>query len=170
MSWKGAVAVIPIVPKDRPVLDDDCGRLLERAMARHQNSGDALIEILHTAQQLYGYLSPPLLKNIARKLRLPPSRVLGVATFYHLFRVSPRQRHSAIVCLGTACYVAGGKDLMETAQRHCDPGKWTIEEGRCVGSCGLAPIAICDGASLSRVTPARLEAGIRACEDKSHDV
>jgi len=52
---------------------------------RHQYSGDALIEVLHTAQELFGFLSPPLLKTIAHKLRLPPSRVLGVASFYHFF-------------------------------------------------------------------------------------
>src|ERR1700689_3369318 len=69
-------------------------------MARHHNSGDALIEILHTAQQLYGYLSRPLLKKIARGLKLPPSRVLAVATFYHLFRFSPAKAHSIVVCLG----------------------------------------------------------------------
>ncbi len=161
--------MIPIIPEDAQTLDDDRGKLLERAMARHQNSGDALIEILHTAQELYGYLSPPLLKNIARKLKLPPSKVLGVATFYHLFRIAPCNAHSAVVCLGTACYVAGGKELMAALEQHRDPAEWTIEAGRCVGSCDMAPIVICDGIVLSRVTPARLEARVDACIRKTHD-
>ncbi len=125
-------------------------------MARYHHSGSALIEVLHAAQELYGYLSRPLLNGIAHKLRLPPSRVLGVATFYHLFRFAPHKAHTATVCLGTACYVAGGTELMDTVRERCPAEGWTIEAGRCVGSCGLAPIVICDGEPLSRLTPERL--------------
>ena len=81
---------------------DNREKLLERAMSRHQYSGDALIEVLHTAQELYGFLPPALLKTIARKLRLPASRVLGVATFYHFFSLKPKAPHTFVVCLGTA--------------------------------------------------------------------
>ena len=137
---------------------DDRRLQLERAMARHHYSGSALIEILHAAQQLYGYLSKPLLNAIAHKLHLPPSRVLGVATFYHLFRFAPRKDHSATICLGTACYVSGGIELMEAARKRCSAEGWSLEAGRCVGSCGLAPIVICDGEPLSRVTPEQLDA------------
>ena len=129
-------------------------------MARHHYAGSALIEVLHATQQLYGYLSKPLLKTIAHKLRLPPSRVLGVATFYHLFRYAPYHEHRAVVCLGTACYAAGGAELMSIAERRCGAEDWTLEAGRCVGSCGLAPVAICDGEPVSRITPAAWEAEI----------
>jgi bidirectional [NiFe] hydrogenase diaphorase subunit len=130
---------------------------LERVMSRHQYSGSSLIEVLHAAQQLYGYLSKPLLDMVAHKLRLPPSKVLGVATFYHLFRFEPVKEHSAVVCLGTACYAAGGPGLMSTVKKRCPKATWTVEAGRCVGSCGLAPVVICDGEPLSRVTPEELE-------------
>jgi bidirectional [NiFe] hydrogenase diaphorase subunit len=131
---------------------------LEHAIALHHHSPDALIEILHAAQQLYGYLSPPLLNHIARQVKLPPSRVLGVATFYHLFRFEPPKKHSLLICLGTACYAAGGAALISALREHCAGSHdWSIETGRCVGSCGLAPVAICDGAGLSRVTPGELE-------------
>lgn len=143
----------------------DREKVIERVMARHHYSGSALIEVLHATQQLYGYLSKPLLKTIAHKLRLPPSRVLGVATFYHLFRFAPHREHTAVVCLGTACYAAGGSELMSTVRKKCDGEHWTIEAGRCVGSCGLAPVVICDGEALSRVTPAELETHIG---DRSH--
>ena len=157
--------MIPIVPDDRQALGEDLDKLLERAMVLHHNSAKALIEVLHTAQQLYGYLSHPLLKKIARGLKLPPSRVLGVATFYHLFRFTPRKAHSAVVCLGTACYIAGGMELMFALRQHCSAAEWTIETGRCVGSCGLAPIVICDGSALSRVTPAQLEDRLKETHD-----
>ncbi len=88
-----------------PNVSDDRAKQLERAMARYYYSGDALLEVLETAPQLYGYLSPPVLKTTARGLQLPPSRVLGVATFYHLFRFAPSKAHTAVVCMGTACYV-----------------------------------------------------------------
>jgi len=130
-------------------------------MASHHHSGDALIEVLHQAQQIYGYLSKPLLKTIARGLKLPPSRVLGVATFYHLFRFAPLEPRSAVVCLGTACYAAGAADLMIRLRRRCGAG-WTIESGRCLGSCGLAPVVVCDGIPWARVTMAQI--------DKLHDV
>jgi len=85
---------------------DNREKMLERAMSRHHYSGDALIEVLHTAQELYGFLTPELLKSIARKLRLPPSRVLGVTTFYHFFSLAPRG--AFLHCMHrTACYVKG---------------------------------------------------------------
>lgn len=138
----------------------DRAKLLENAMMRHHYAGDALIEILHAAQQLYGYLSPPLLHEIARKLRLPPSRVLGVATFYHLFRFAPPEKHTASVCLGTACYVEGAAALADCV-RKCG---WTLEIDRCAGACGLAPLVVCDGVPLSRVTPAQLESHLRTTQ------
>jgi len=143
--------------------EEDRGKVLERAMARHHYSGAALIEILHAAQQLYGYLSRPLLRTIASRLSLPPSHVVGVATFYHLFRFTPLKTHSAVVCMGTACYAAGGRQFMSILEQHSDanPGDWTLEAGRCVGSCGLAPVVICDGEALSRLEPKDLESRLR---------
>ena len=144
---------------------DNREKLLERAMSRHQYSGAALIEVLHTAQELFGYLSSPLLKTIARKLKLPPSRVLGVATFYHFFSLKPKGEHTFVVCIGTACYVAGGFGLVEKLERRCakaghttPDGKVSVETARCIGSCGLAPAVICDGSVLARVTAQSLDA------------
>ena len=144
---------------------DNREKMLDRAMSRHQYSGDALIEVLHTAQELYGFLSRPLLKTIAHKLRLPPSRVLGVATFYHFFSLKPKGEHTFVVCLGTACYVAGGLGLIGKLERRCakagqttPDGKVSVETARCIGSCGLAPAVIYDGTVMARVTPETLDA------------
>jgi bidirectional [NiFe] hydrogenase diaphorase subunit len=133
-------------------------KLLEEVMARHHYSGDALIEILHAAQLFHGCLSAPLLKEIARKLRLPPSRVLGVATFYHLFRFTPPTKHTACICIGTACYVEGAADLVEIVRRN----GWNLDAVRCSGTCGLAPLVVCDGVTLRRATPAKLEDYLRS--------
>ena len=154
---------MPISPP--PVVRDNREKLLERAMSRHQYSGDALIEVLHTAQELYGFLPPALLKTVARKLRLPPSRVLGVASFYHFFSLKPKAQHTFVVCLGTACYVAGAYGLLETLQRRCSKPEngggrndISLQTARCIGSCGLAPAVIYNGKVLARVTPKLIEA------------
>ena len=148
----------------RAPVKDNRERLLERAMSRHQYSGDALIEVLHTAQELFGFLSAPLLKTIAHKLRLPPSRVLGVASFYHFFSLKPKGEHTFVVCLGTACYVAGALGLVEKLEHRCakaghttPDGKVSVETARCIGSCGLAPAVIVDGAVLARMSPVALD-------------
>ena len=150
---------MPITTEQANAVRDNRQKLLERAMSRHQYSGSALIEVLHTAQELFGYLSPQLLSSIARKLRLPPSRVLGVASFYHFFSLKPKGDHTFVVCLGTACYVAGALGLVETLERRCckagttsADGRVSFETARCIGSCGLAPAVIYDGNILARAT------------------
>jgi bidirectional [NiFe] hydrogenase diaphorase subunit len=146
---------------------DNREKLLERAMSRHNYSGDALIEVLHTAQELYGFLTPALLKHVAHKLKLPPSRVWGVTTFYHFFSLAPKGEHSFVVCLGTACYVAGSLGLVETLERRCarvgttsPDGKVSVNTARCIGSCGLAPAVIYDGKILPRLGREQLDAEI----------
>ena len=131
----------------------DREKALDRVMARHQYSGDALIEVLHAAQELYGFLSPSLLKKIAHKLRLPPSRVAGVVTFYHYFSLKPPGKHTVTVCAGTACYIKGADQLIEAAEKRLGiehgqttkDGNISLMTARCVGACSRAPVVLCDG-------------------------
>jgi bidirectional [NiFe] hydrogenase diaphorase subunit len=142
---------------------DNRDKFLERAMSRHNYAGDALIEVLHTAQEMYGHLTPELLRTIAAKLRLPPSHVLGVATFYHFFSLEPKGEHSYIVCLGTACYVKGALGLLSTLERRCaksgstsPDGRVSVDSARCIGACGLAPAVIRNGDIVGRLTAEQL--------------
>jgi len=152
-------------PRSAPQRDNR-EKMLDRAISRHHHSGSALIEVLHVAQELYGFLTPTLLKSIARKLHLPPSRVLGVATFYHFFSLAPKGEHSFIVCTGTACYVKGALGLLATLERRCncksgstsEDGKVSVGAARCIGSCGLAPAVIHNGNIMARVTGEQLDA------------
>lgn len=147
-------------PADHPS-GDKRFKLLEVAMKRHQFRQDALIEVLHTAQELFGYLELDLLYFVARQLKLPPSRVYGVATFYHFFRLKPKGRHTCIVCTGTACYVKGADSLLAAAEKaaHVVPGETTADgamsllTARCLGACGIAPAVVFDGAVIGHVTP-----------------
>jgi bidirectional [NiFe] hydrogenase diaphorase subunit len=138
--------------------------ILDDTLRRHQYRQDAVIEALHTAQGLYGFLTPELLWYVAQQLHLPPSKVYGVATFYNFFTLKPAGLHSVVVCQGTACYIRGAPKL-STALRDAfgiAPGETTADgqlsvvEARCLGSCGLAPAAILDGTVLSRLTPESL--------------
>lgn len=136
-----------------PPQDDLRFEQLEATMKRHQYRQDALIEVLHAAQKLLGFLEPSLLHFVAHKLKLPPSRVFGVATFYHLFTLEPRGRHTCIICTGTACYVKGANDLLDAVSQVAgiEPGQTTpdgeltLRTVRCLEPCGIAPVATLDG-------------------------
>lgn len=127
-------------------------RLLEAAMKRYQYRSDALIEILHTAQELFGYLNTGLLLLIAQRLRLPPSQVYGVATFYHFFSLEPKGKHSCVVCMGTACYVKGATQLLSTLEQKTGikagettpDGQISLSTARCLGASGIAPTVVLD--------------------------
>jgi bidirectional [NiFe] hydrogenase diaphorase subunit len=131
--------------------------LIDKKLKRVRFSQDQLIEVLHDAQSVFGYLSPDVLVYVARQLRLPPSRVFGVATFYHLFTLEPQGEHSCTVCMGTACYVKGadeivtgvGEEFSIEAGGTTEDGQLTLTSARCLGSCGLAPVVLVDGDVLS---------------------
>lgn len=137
---------------------------LEAAMKRQQYRQDALIEVLHAAQKLFGFLEPPTLYFVAHKLKLPPSRVYGVATFYHLFTLTPRGRHTCVVCTGTACYVKGADKLLAAVSRATGlksgqtttDGALTLRTVRCLEPCGIAPVAVLDDAVYGHETPEAL--------------
>lgn len=144
-----------------PPSGDKRYKILETAMKRHQHKSDALIEILHTAQELFGYLENNLLLHIAYSLKLPPSRVFGVATFYHFFTLKPKGVHTCVVCMGTACYVKGGDKVLaaienltqiKAGQTTAD-GQVSLLTARCIGACGIAPAVVYDGNVTPRQTP-----------------
>lgn len=132
---------------------DNRFKLLEATMKRHQYQPDALIEVLHKAQELFGFLSADLLLMIAHKLRLPPSRVYGVATFYHFFSLAPQGEHTCAVCLGTACFVKGAATLLAALEHEAGvkagettpDNRLSLMTARCLGACGIAPAVVYDG-------------------------
>jgi bidirectional [NiFe] hydrogenase diaphorase subunit len=140
---------------------DNRFKLLDRAITRHQSRGDALIEILHAAQGIFGFLDNDLLVYVAHALRLPLSRVYGVATFYHFFNLKPKGEHTFVLCTGTACYVKGATAIQKAVEHRCGcrfgettaDGKVSLVSARCVGSCGLAPVAVLDDAVAGKLTP-----------------
>ena len=133
---------------------------LEKIVAEHKGTDGALIPVLHKVQEIYGYLPIEVQKMVAVGLDVPLSEVYGVVTFYTQFTTEPRGEFKIGVCLGTACYVKGsGEILYHIRERlglkgsECSPdGKFSIDETRCIGACGLAPVVTINDDVYGRLT------------------
>ncbi len=145
-----------------PPTDDKRWRLVEATMRRYNFAPEALIETLHTAQESFGFLEPESLLFVARSLGVPLSRVLGVATFYNYFSLKPQGEHTCVICLGTACYIKGSGALLAQLEKELGikvgettaDGKVSLMAARCIGSCGLAPAGVFDGAVAGKMETA----------------
>ncbi len=147
--------------------DAELSRRLEEVLAEYRGKPGALIPVLQIAQGIYGYLPESALKRVALALGKSYSEVAGVVGFYSFFSRVPRGKHLVRVCLGTACYVRGGKQVLEAIRKELsiDVGGTTpdrlfsLEVARCFGACGLAPTIMIDEDVHQRVKPLKL-AGI----------
>lgn len=151
---------------EQPTLpsSDKRWKIVEATTRRYGREPHALIETLHTVQESFGYLDETALRFVAGCLRLPLSRVYGVATFYHFFTLKPKGKHTCVVCTGTACYIKGAPALLEGVRQRYGirPGETTPDNklslltARCLGSCGLAPAVVMDSAVLGKTGPAEM--------------
>lgn len=150
-------------------------KLVDATMRRVGQHSRGLIETLHTVQEAFGYLDEQALRYVSMSLRVPLSRAYGVATFYHFFTLKPSGEHTCVICLGTACYIKGGPQLLATAQRDLtiEPGgttadgKVSLVTARCIGSCGLAPAVVYDQDIAGKVNPQSLHEQLQTW--KHHD-
>jgi bidirectional [NiFe] hydrogenase diaphorase subunit len=134
---------------------------IDRTMEQFRFEKDALLEVLNTAQEAFGYLSEDLLIYVSQKLKVPLSRVYGVSTFYHMFTFSPLGEHNCIICTGTACHVKGSDRIVQAleeafginAGETTTDGLFSLTTARCLGSCGLAPVIVIDGQVRGKETP-----------------
>lgn len=147
---------------------DDRFLVIDKFLKRAQYDQDQLIEALHIAQDVFGYLDDGILTYVARALLLPPSRVFGVATFYQLFTFDPPGEHTCTVCTGTACFVKGSDDIVRSVSERwgvaagatTEDGMLTLKTARCLGSCGLAPVVLLDGVVTGREDAAAVLAAV----------
>lgn len=138
---------------------------INEVIEEYKDREGSLIQILHLAQGIYGYLPLHLQQFIAAKLNMPLSKVYGVATFYSFFSINPRGENTIKVCLGTACYVRGGKKIVERLKEilgieigeTTSDGKFTLEVMRCLGACGLAPAITINDQVFKQVNPDKLQ-------------
>lgn len=145
--------------------EDEKIALIEEFIDDYRGKEGCLIQILHIAQSIYGYLPIELLKFIANKLDMSLSEVTGVVSFYSFFSTRPRGEYTIQVCLGTACYVRGGKKILQKLQEILEinvgettkDNKFTLEVMRCIGACGLAPAISINGTVYKQVNPEKLK-------------
>lgn len=150
-------------------------QLLDKALKKCQYQQDALIEVLHTAQETFGHLDEEILDYVSIQLKLPPSWVYGVATFYNFFTLEPQGDHVCVVCMGTACYVKGAGDIVARIEQGFDlkagsttaDNSLTLVSARCLGNCSLAPMLTLDGEVLGKQTPDTTVAAIKEKTDIS---
>ncbi len=134
--------------------------LLEKVLKEHNYQENALLEILHHAQEIYGYLDKDLLMDISGSLNLPPSHVYGVATFYSYFKLRKPGEHVVTGCLGTACYVKGVEEIMQVIEAEFNvkrgestpDGKLSLLVTRCIGACAMAPTIVVDNEVIGKAT------------------
>ena len=137
---------------------------LDEVLGEYRREPGALIPVLQIAQAMFGYLPDTALKKISLALGKPYGEVAGVVSFYSYFTTVPRGKHLVRVCLGTACYVRGGKEVLASLKSvlNIEVGETTpdrlfsLDVGRCFGACGLAPVIMIDDDVHQRVRPARL--------------
>jgi bidirectional [NiFe] hydrogenase diaphorase subunit len=156
-----------------PPTDDKRWKIVQATMRRHGYAPNSLIETLHTVQETFGFLEKRSLEYVSLALRVPLSRVYGVATFYHFFTLKPPGEHVCVVCMGTACYIRGAQNVLQDIEQTAGAragetspdGRVSLLTARCLGSCGLAPNAVFDGEVVGKLTPAeahkRVEGWIR---------
>jgi len=134
--------------------------LLEKVLKEHNYQESALLEILHRAQEIYGYLDKDLLMDVSGSLNIPPSHVFGVVTFYSFFKLKKQGEHVVTGCLGTACYVKDVELILEAVEKEFNlkrggstsDGKLSLLITRCIGACAMAPNIVVDDEVIGKAT------------------
>ncbi|MCX7005534.1 MAG: NAD(P)H-dependent oxidoreductase subunit E [bacterium] len=143
---------------------------LDAVIAENKNLPGPVIQTLHSAQKIFGFLPNDVLIYVADKLGRPVSEVYGVATFYHLFHLKPKGEFQFKVCLGTACYIRGGQLIVDLLKSELGVGlgevsedrMFSVEAVRCIGACGLAPALMVNEKVYDRlISPAKVRAVIK---------
>ncbi|MCL1964544.1 MAG: NADH-quinone oxidoreductase subunit NuoE [Firmicutes bacterium] len=160
MSPEKASVVIDLSAEEQEKLD-----AIQKVIDTYKDKEGCLISVLHLAQEIYGYLPMEIQQKIADGMGFSLSHVSSVVTFYSYFSMIPRADHAIKICMGTACYVRGGKRIVDrleevlgiSAGQTTSDGKFSIAITRCLGACGLAPVIMIDEEVYQQVNPDKIE-------------
>ncbi|HOW97321.1 MAG TPA: NADH-quinone oxidoreductase subunit NuoE [Kiritimatiellia bacterium] len=138
---------------------------IEAVIVPFRGRNGMLIPLLQKMQERFGYVPPESIGPIAKALDVFPVEIYGILTFYAQFCLEPRGRHTIRVCQGTACYIMGGKDLLDHVQgklgiqveQTTPDRRFTLERVACLGCCGMAPVVMVDNDFYGRCTPAKMD-------------
>jgi len=160
-----------------PMTEEEEKKYLEFEKMLEKNDSDSttVIPILQQAQHMFGYLPEKVLKKTAEYFGKSYSEVAGIVSFYSFFSTVPKGKYVVRVCMGTACYVRGGKEVLKALQEHLgiDVGQTTedrqfsLEIGRCFGACGLAPVIMVNDDTFQRIKPAKIPAIIEGFKSEN---
>ncbi len=145
--------------------DNEKDKFLEELFNKYQPIKDNLIQMLNEVQEHYGYVPMRTQMELSEFLKVPMAEIYGVVTFYSRFTLKPKGKYNIAVCLGTACYVKGSQKIMDRLKERLKieagettkDGKFSIEETRCVGACGLAPVFTVNGEVYGKATVQKLD-------------
>jgi NADH:ubiquinone oxidoreductase subunit E len=146
-------------------VSDTESKKLTEILERHKGQNGPLMPVLNKIQDCFGYLPRFALEEVSKTFNVPLAEIYGVATFYSRFTLKPRGEHTISVCLGTACYVRGAKDVFSKIVEELkvngsgdttEDGKFTLEATRCFGCCGLAPVMMIDDDVYGKLTPDKI--------------
>ncbi len=148
--------------------------LLEEVLAKYGDSSGNLITILQKAQGIYGYLPKDVMYCIAERVGISPADVMGVATFYSQFRLTPIGKYLIMACQGTACHVNGSERITAAISEYLGIGNgettadglFTLENVACLGCCSLAPVIMINGEAYGNLTPDSAVAVLKSIQEK----
>ena len=151
------------VPEICEFTSDELGKV-DDIIHGYKSKPGSLIPVLEEVQETIGYLPISIQKRIAAGLNVAFGEIYGVVTFYSFFTMVPKGKHTIRCCLGTACYVRGGKKLLDAVSRELEIGpgdttedrRFSLETVRCLGACGLAPVAVVDNKVVGRLVPEKM--------------
>jgi NADH-quinone oxidoreductase subunit E len=139
---------------------------MEKIMGEFYKDQRELIHMLHDTQEKFGYIPAQSISQISRELKISESEIFGVLTFYKAFTLEPRGKYQITVCLGTACHVRGGVQIVEEMERKLNikvgkttPNrKFTLETANCFGCCAIGPVVVVNGKYYSNITIKKVDA------------
>jgi NADH:ubiquinone oxidoreductase subunit E len=151
---------MPVAEKDKK---QELREFIETVMKK-EHGESYLVAVMHKAQELYGYLSREVMDDIAGQMQIPTAHIWGVATFYHYFNLNPPGKYVISVCLGTACYVKGASQVLDTIRKELKidlggitaNGLFSLQPARCLGACGVAPVVMVGDKIHGEMTPQKV--------------
>ena len=145
---------------------------LEKILSGYSNNKSNLIQILNEVQEKFGYVPTIVQEEIAKYLGIEVAEVYGVVTFYSRFTLKPKGKYAISVCMGTACFVKGGEQILDRVKQKLgieegqttEDGKFSIDATRCIGACGLAPVFTVNEEVYGKATPQLVDKVIKEYE------
>ncbi|GAF71266.1 unnamed protein product [marine sediment metagenome] len=146
---------------------------MEKIMSESNKDQRELIHMLHDAQKKFGYIPAHSISQISRELKISESEIFGILTFYKAFTLEPRGKYQITVCLGTACHVRGGVQILEEMERKLNikvgkttPNrKFTLETVNCLGCCAIGPVVVVNGKYYSNITIKKVDAILKEYQE-----